>query len=590
MRMLLFTAGNSTVKVRVYSQPPAKLPADIAARNGLRVLTIPVERLNDTVARLKRLGFEVTDVKQAGTTRWALTRNADSTAFELVETQPGTARELEIGLVVPDLAKAREFFTGVYGAQELPETTSRVLPGEKELRFTTGATVFKCWAPQGQRESDTGKIPDVLGFRYVTHNVRDTQALHDALTASGVEVAAPLASHQGVASLFMVRGPGGALLEFVGPAAAGASGGRATGRTAAQQIPQQMQDMFKRLDRDGDGKLSPQELPNAERFKQMDANGDGFVTLEEAAKSFSGGGAAGGPSRPVTGKEPELHPPADRAFLDFKFTTDYFAARQPADSALAKATEANALEVHGGKIFCATSYMPESKRIGDTQPMILVKQSASASWTVDYQGPPEFNRISLLRSVKFTTDGSGKKLAQPVSVLVAGTGAWRSLQPKGVMVLSRNDATGKWVTSVLSTNVWNPEKVNHSQETRMLFDHVDRVTGVHYVFAGSATGRLYRGVYDASEPMPAARWRWCLCSPSRRWKSASSPAARSRRRSSLPRASGWSRGANRSAVRRERRCGCCCSAREVPTSKCACIRSRPRNCRRTSPPATDCAC
>jgi hypothetical protein len=144
--------------------------------------------------------------------------------------------------------------------------------------------------------------------------------------------------------------------------------------------------------------------------------------------------------------------------------------------------------------------MPESKRIGDTQPMILVKQSASASWTVDYQGPPEFNRVSLLRSVKFTTDGSGKKLAQPVSVLVAGTGAWRSLQPKGVMVLSRNDATGKWVTSVLSTNVWNPEKVNHSQETRMLFDHVDRVTGVHYVFAGSATGRLYRGVYDAREP------------------------------------------------------------------------------------------
>jgi catechol 2,3-dioxygenase-like lactoylglutathione lyase family enzyme len=133
--------------------------------------------------------------------------------------------------VVPDLAKAREFFTGVYGAKELPEATSRVLPGEKELRFTTGATVFNCWAPKGERESDTGKIPDVLGFRYVTHNVRDTQALHDALAA----------------------------------------------------------------------------------------NGDGFVTLEEAAKSFSGGGSGGGPSRPVTGKEPELHPPGDHAVPDFKF-------------------------------------------------------------------------------------------------------------------------------------------------------------------------------------------------------------------------------------------------------------------------------
>jgi Ca2+-binding EF-hand superfamily protein/catechol 2,3-dioxygenase-like lactoylglutathione lyase family enzyme len=499
MRMLLFTAGNSTVKVRVYQQTPAKLSADIAARNGLRVLTIPVEKLNDTVARLKRLGFEVTDLKQTGTMRWALARNADSTAFELVETQPGTAQELEIGLVVPDLAKAREFFTGVYGAKELPETTSRVLPGEKELRFTTGATVFKCWAPKGQRESDTGKIPDVLGFRYVTHNVRDTQALHDALTAKGVEIASPLSSHRGLASLFIIRGPGGALLEFVGPAAAGASGGRATGRTAARQIPQQMQDMFKRLDRDGDGKLSPQELPNAERFRQMDANGDGFVTLEEAAKSFSGGGAAGRPSRPVTGKEPELHPPADRAFLDFKFTTDYFAARQPADSELAKATEANALVPHNGMLYCCVSYMPESKRLTDLNPKVLVKKSATSPWEVDLEAGPEFMRLGFMRSVTFTTDGNGKKLPKPVSVLVAGTGAWRS-QPTGVVVFSRNDGTGKWIRTELSPDRWNRAKLNHTTEVRCIFDHVDRVTGVHVVFAGSATGRIYRGVYDPSEP------------------------------------------------------------------------------------------
>jgi catechol 2,3-dioxygenase-like lactoylglutathione lyase family enzyme len=500
MRMLLFTAGNSTVKVRVYSQPPAKLPADIAARNGLRVLTIPVERLDQVVARLKRLGFEVTDVKQAGKTRWTLARNSDGAAFELVEAQAGAARELEIGLVVPDFAKAREFFTGVYGAQELPETTSRVLPGEKELRFTTGATVFKCWAPKGERESDTSKIPDVLGFRYVTHNVRDTQALHDALTANGVEVAAPLASHQGVASLFMVRGPGGALLEFVGPEAAGAGGARATGRTAAQQIPQQMQDMFKRLDRDGDGKLSPQELPNAERFKQMDANGDGFVTLEEAAKSFGGGGAAGGQSRPVTGKEPELHPPADRAFLDFKFATDYFAGRQPADSALAKATEANALVPHNGKLYCVTSYMPPSGKLQEINPKVLVKKSVSSGWEVDLEAGSDFMRLSFMKSVSFTTDGRGNKLPKPVSVLISGTGTWRSQKDTGVVVFSRNDSTGKWTRSVLSTNRWNREKTNHSTDVRCIWDHVDRVTGVHYVFAGSASGRIFRGVYDPSQP------------------------------------------------------------------------------------------
>lgn len=296
------------------------------------------------------------------------------------------------------------------------------------------------------------------------------------------------------------------MLEFVGPAAADASGGRATGRAAAQQIPPQMQETFKRLDRDGDGKLSSKELPNLERFKQMDANGDGFVTPEEMVKLFRGGGAAApipkpAPSAtPANPNAPEANLPKDRPFLGLQFTTDYHAALQAPGSPLSKATEANALEPHEGKLFCATSYMPESKRIGDTQPMILVKKSASGPWEVDYQGPPEFNRISILRSVTFTTDGSGKKLPQPVGVLVAGTGAWRSTQPKGVMVLSRDDATGKWHTHTLSKDIWNPEKVNHSQETRMVFDHVDRVTGVHSVFAGSATGRLYRGVYDATAP------------------------------------------------------------------------------------------
>jgi hypothetical protein len=34
------------------------------------------------------------------------------------------------------------------------------------------------------------------------------------------------------------------------------------------QVPAQIQEMFKRIDRDGDGKLNPREMPNAERFKR----------------------------------------------------------------------------------------------------------------------------------------------------------------------------------------------------------------------------------------------------------------------------------------------------------------------------------
>ncbi len=265
------------------------------------------------------------------------------------------------------------------------------------------------------------------------------------------------------------------------------------------QVPAQIQEMFKRYDRNGDGKLTPQEIPNAERFKQMDANGDGVVTLEEAAKFFAQAGDDGGPTHAVTGKEPEAHPPADRAFLDFRFTTDYFAGLEPPGSPLAEATEANALVPHDGKLYCAVSYMPESKQLGEVNPKVLVKKSATGQWEVDLEAGPEFIRLSFMKSVAFTTDGRGHRLPKPVSVLVSGTGAWRS-QPTGVVVFSRNDATGKWTKSLLCANRWNREKTNHTTDVRCIWDHVDRVTGVHYVFAGSGTGRLFRGVYDPSQP------------------------------------------------------------------------------------------
>jgi len=48
--------------------------------------------------------------------------------------------------------------------------------------------------------------------------------------------------------------------------------------------------MFESRDKNGDGKLSPEELPNERVFKMLDKDGDGFVTKAEA-KSMRGGGA-----------------------------------------------------------------------------------------------------------------------------------------------------------------------------------------------------------------------------------------------------------------------------------------------------------
>jgi len=56
-------------------------------------------------------------------------------------------------------------------------------------------------------------------------------------------------------------------------------------------VASRLVERFRQLDRDGDGKLSRQELPMA-LFNRLDTNKDGFVTLEEVKAFFARGGIA----------------------------------------------------------------------------------------------------------------------------------------------------------------------------------------------------------------------------------------------------------------------------------------------------------
>jgi hypothetical protein len=149
--------------------------------------------------------------------------------------------------------------------------------------------------------------------------------------------------------------------------------------------------------------------------------------------------------------------------------------------------------------------MPASGGTTAVDPKILVKRSASGPWEVDYHGTSRFSRFGCLKSVLFTTDAAGVRLPKPVPVLFAGTGQWEWQNFQYITIMSRIDQSNTWVATDISDDVWNPNQSNDTQELRVIFDHVDRVTGVHYVFAGSNAGKLFRGVYDPTQP-GLVRW------------------------------------------------------------------------------------
>jgi hypothetical protein len=64
-----------------------------------------------------------------------------------------------------------------------------------------------------------------------------------------------------------------------------------------------MEERFRKADRDGDGRLSPQEMPMPELFRQWDQDGDGFVTLDEV-RGFYAAKAEGRQQPPAASAAP----------------------------------------------------------------------------------------------------------------------------------------------------------------------------------------------------------------------------------------------------------------------------------------------
>jgi len=75
------------------------------------------------------------------------------------------------------------------------------------------------------------------------------------------------------------------------------AGSQATSESSPAARGGGVEERFKQSDRNGDGKLTPDEFPQEALFKRMDTNGDGVVTLDEARGAFPGRAAGAGQSQ-----------------------------------------------------------------------------------------------------------------------------------------------------------------------------------------------------------------------------------------------------------------------------------------------------
>ena len=160
-------------------------------------------------------------------------------------------------------------------------------------------------------------------------------------------------------------------------------------------------------------------------------------------------------------------------------------------------TETMRLLQHQGKLFVSTGVWmdtPYYQAKGEqpwTGPQILVKESAQTPWRVDMSFPLAI-RVDAMISATFNTDGSGRKLDPPITMLIA------SPSSKNTATWTRDDTTGKWTESLAYAGLRGG--------LRSFCLHRDAVTKVQYLFGGATkSGCIFRAVYDAAAP---GRLRW----------------------------------------------------------------------------------
>jgi len=156
-------------------------------------------------------------------------------------------------------------------------------------------------------------------------------------------------------------------------------------------------------------------------------------------------------------------------------------------------TEIMHLTSHQGTLFGGTGYWMSS---GDFRAAEVVRLDCPfCDWFID--GVPSYyaGRVEVLKSIQWTTDTHGRRLASPVNKIY-GT-FYIQWQGKGTCGMAgRNDATRAWSTQTY----WEkgPWQTNYFSARAMAL-HSDTVTGKDVLLVSTGMDGIVGGLYDPSQ-------------------------------------------------------------------------------------------
>ncbi|MGE0485702.1 MAG: VOC family protein [Gammaproteobacteria bacterium] len=119
---------------------------------------------------------------------------------------------VDIGIIVSDIQASLAFYCDRLGLEKVQEMP---LPFGTMHRLTFGDSFIKLVDPKHVPPQGTLGLHSVLGFRYITFQVGNIDALCDELTVAGIEFVIAKQELMPGVTIAMVNDPDGNIVEFV---------------------------------------------------------------------------------------------------------------------------------------------------------------------------------------------------------------------------------------------------------------------------------------------------------------------------------------------------------------------------------------